>query len=108
MSQSADGASAHAADESVNRDRPPAKTLRRPRRSPAAAAVMIPAAYASVNALTAHSRVVRLAPSSRWIEGRAAITTRASRLTMKKAIAVTLSVQWGCDRVLSDMAHPLE
>ena len=97
-SRPAVGAIAQAAEAMVNSVNPIVKIRRRPRRSPRAAAVMMPAAKASVKALTVHSSVDRLACRSRWIAGRAVTTTSASRATMKKAMAVNASVQIGRGR----------
>src|SRR5215471_10593953 len=100
------GARAQAAEETLNSARPIANTRRRPERSPSAAAVVIPAANAKVNALTVHSRVARLAPRSRRIAGRAVITTNVSSATMKKATEVSASVQARVKRsVLTNVLH---
>ena len=91
----ADGARAQAADAAVKVASPTAKSRRRPNRSPSAAAGIMPAAKASVKALTVHSSVERRALSSRWIAGSAVTATSASSATMKKATAVMASVQMG-------------
>ena len=54
ISAAAFGASAQAAEAAVNRTRPKLKVLRRPKRSPAAAAVMMPAAKAMLYAVSVH------------------------------------------------------
>ena len=48
------GASAQTAEATVNSRRPIVKTRRRPKRSPAAAAVMMPAAKAMLYAVSVH------------------------------------------------------
>src|SRR5579875_600714 len=94
----ASGASAQAAEASVNSVRPALNTRTRPSRSPSAAAVTIPAAYVSAYALTVHSSVGTPTCSSRWIAGSAVVTTSASSATMKNAIAQSAIVQRGDER----------
>src|SRR5947209_10129297 len=97
------GASAHAADAAVKTASPVTNTRRRPKRSPSAAAVMIPAANASVNALIVHSSCARSAPISRWMAGSAVTTTSASSVTMRKATDVRVRVQAGEERFIGDL-----
>src|SRR5215472_8649598 len=90
---SAVGATAQAAEADVNRTRPATKTRRRPRRSPNAAAVMMPAADATLYALIAHCSVDRPAPNWRCMAGRAVMTTSRSSADMKKAADVSPRAQ---------------
>ncbi len=62
---------------------------------------MMPAANVRVKALMVHSSCPRSAPNSRWIAGRAVITTSASSVTMMKAIEVSASVQPREERFIS-------
>ena len=101
ISKVALGATAQAAEATLNRTSPIRNSRRRPKRSPSAAAEVIPAAYARVKALTVHSRVARLACSSRWIAGRAVTTTSESSATMKNAMPVSARVQMDCARVVA-------
>ena len=83
ISAGAPGASAQAADATVNRARPAANTRRRPKRSPAAAAVMIPAANAMLYAVSVHCSHTSPACRSRCMRGSATVTTTESSTTMK-------------------------
>ena len=83
ISSEAPGTSAQAADASVNSGKPVLNTRRRPKRSPSAAAVMIPAANAIPYAFTVHCSEERPTCRSRCIRGSAVITTSASRTTIK-------------------------
>jgi len=67
----------------VNSATPITKTRRRPKRSPSAAAVMMPAANAMPYAFTVHCSVGRPTWRSSRICGNAVITTSASSTTMK-------------------------
>src|SRR5581483_7079542 len=66
ISAAAVGASAQAADATVNSNRPRTYIRRRPSRSPRAAAVTIPAANVRPYEFTDHSRVPTLPPRLRW------------------------------------------
>ena len=83
ISSEALGASAHVAEASVKRARPTVKTRRRPKRSPSAAAVMIPAAKAMLYAFSVHCSEPRPTLRSRCMRGNAVITTTESSTTMK-------------------------
>ena len=83
MSTVASGATAHAAEASVNRARPAMNTRRRPSRSPSAAAVMMPAANAIPYEFTVHCSVASPACRSCCMRGNAVITTSESSTTMK-------------------------
>ena len=83
------GASAAAAEATVNTPRPRTNMRRRPKRSPKAAPVISSTAKASVYALTVHSSASIEAPSSARIDGRAVLTTRLSSVTMNRAAETT-------------------
>jgi hypothetical protein len=89
------GAKAQAADERVKRERPTTYMSRRPRRSPKAAAGIMPAAKTKRYEFTAHSSVDWSPPRSRWTAGKAVMTTSASSATIKKATEVRERVQAG-------------
>ncbi len=72
---------------------PMANMRRRPKRSPSAAPVSSSTAKVSVYALTVHSSCEMDAFRSWRITGRAVVTTRLSRLTMKSATEVMARVQ---------------
>ncbi len=86
-------ASAAAADAPVKSRRPKTNMRRRPNRSPSAAPVSRSTANVSVYAFTVHSSCEIVACRSRRITGSAVETTRLSRLTMKSATEVMVSVQ---------------
>jgi len=83
ISSEALGARAQAADATVNRARPMMKIRRRPKRSPSAAAVMMPAAKAIPYEFKVHCSDVNPTWRSACIRGRAVDTTVASSATMK-------------------------
>src|SRR6266540_2370764 len=93
MSTSTDGASAHAAEATVNSPSPAAKTRRRPDRSPRAAPVISSTAKQRTYALTVHSRSSNEAPRSRWIVLKAVATTSMSSTTMNEARALSPRTQ---------------
>src|SRR6266540_1625946 len=93
MSTSTDGASAHAAEATVNSPSPAAKTRRRPYRSPRAAPVISSTAKQRTYALTVHSRSSNEAPRSRWIVLKAVATTSMSSTTMNEARALSPRTQ---------------
>ena len=95
ISAAAVGASAQAAEATVNNSRPATYIRRRPSRSPRAAAVTMPAANVRPYEFTDHSSVPRLPPRLRWMAGSAVTTTRASSATMKKATAVSTRISAG-------------
>jgi hypothetical protein len=92
------GASAAAAEASVKMPRPITNMRRRPKRSPSAAPVSSSTANDSVYALTVHSSACSPPPSSARIDGRAVVTTRLSRTTMKSATETIAKVQRGLIR----------
>jgi hypothetical protein len=83
ISSEAFGASAQTAEATVNRARPMLKIRRRPKRSPAAAAVIMPAAKAMLYAVSVHCSDARPTCRSRCMRGIAVMTTTESRTTMK-------------------------
>ena len=92
MSQSAEGASAAAADAPVKIPMPIMNIRFRPNRSPRAAPVSRNAANVSVYALTIHSSCSIDAPRSTRMTGIAVETTRLSSTTMKSATVVATNV----------------
>ena len=101
------GASAHAAEASVNSSSPVTYIRRRPSRSPSAAAVMMPAANGSVYAFTVHSSVATLPPRLAWIAGSAVTTTSESSAVIKKATDVSTSAQLRWPRAAGAAAVPV-
>src|SRR5690242_21856298 len=101
ISAETSGATAQAAEATVNRARPMVKTRRRPKRSPRAAAVMMPAAKAMLYAVSVHWSDARPACRSRCTRGSAVATTTESRTTMKYAVDVRPRTQprWVLARV---------
>ena len=93
--------SAAAADAPVKSARPTMNIRLRPNRSPSAAPVSSNTANVRVYALTVHSRPSKDAPSSRWMVGRAVLTTRLSSTTISNAMAVTAKVQSAVERLMS-------
>ena len=93
ISQSADGASAAAAEAAVKIPTPSMNIRFRPNRSPSAAPVSRKTAKVRVYAFTVHSSSSREAPRSTRITGIAVETTRLSSTTMKSAIDVIANVQ---------------
>jgi hypothetical protein len=86
------GASAAAADPTVNTASPMVNMRLRPNRSPSAAPVRSNTANVSVYAFTVHSSPDSDAPRSRLITGSAVVTTRLSRATMNSPTAVIANV----------------
>ena len=87
------GASADPADATVKRMMPATNMRLRPKRSPSAAPVRSRTAKESTNPLTVHSSVWIEAPRSRWMLGRATVTTRLSRTHMNRPTETISSVQ---------------
>ena len=92
ISSAVEGASAAAAEDAVKSAIPVMNMRLRPKRSPSAAPVSRSTAYASTYALTVHSSDWIEAPRSRWMLGKATLTTRLSRTTMNKPIETIASV----------------
>ena len=84
--------SAAAAEASVKSVRPARKTLRRPSRSPSAAAGSSSTAKVRVYAFTVHSRPSSPACRCSRMDGSAVVTTRLSSATMNAATDVTMIV----------------
>ena len=101
------GASAAAAEATVNAETPMTNMRLRPKRSPSAAPVSSSTAKVSVYALTVHCRDSIVAPRSARMLGSAVVTTRLSRTTMKSAVETTANVHLGrmrrapCERSLT-------
>ena len=93
MSASTEGASAAATEAPVKMPSPITNMRRRPKRSPRAAPVRRKTAKLRVYALTVHSRSSIEAPRSPRITGREVVTTRLSRVAMKRATDVITNVQ---------------
>ena len=92
MSRCVDGASAQKSEPPVNRARPPMNALRRPNMSPRVPPLSSRLARASTKASTIHCSSEMLAPSLRWMVGRARFTTVLSSITMNKAKHIVPSV----------------
>ena len=87
------GASAEPAEAAVNSRMPITNMRLRPKRSPSAAPVISSTANDSTKPFTVHSSVWIEAPRSRWMLGRATVTTRLSSTHMNRPIETTSSVQ---------------
>src|SRR3954451_12825832 len=91
-SQSCVGARPMRALDPANMITPVRKTRRRPKMSPRRPPVTSSTANVSVYALTVHSRLLRLAPRSRWMLGSATFTTVLSSMIMNSAKHMAASV----------------
>jgi hypothetical protein len=96
ISHSIPGATAHAADASVNSTRPATNSRLRPYRSPSAAPVSSSTARLRLYALTVHSSASTEAPRSCWMVLSAVVTTSASSATISDEIEVRARIQPCC------------
>ena len=95
-------ASAHASDPPVNMTRPTRNSRRRPSRSPRVAAGSNSTASTRAYAALTHCRSGRLARRSRWIDGRATLTTVISSNNMNAAAHTSTRVH----RCRDDVSAP--